>query len=151
LGISKTSLMLRTRMGLLHGLQGRRTPDYELWKLGGNRYLGVRGYEDWEIVPIGNAAFQGGQAMTVFTAELTYPFSPKVHAVAFFDAGDTWNTFRAADISQLRKGAGVGVRVEVPMLGQLGLDYGYGFNRLDVLGRPNRGAWQLHFNFGPMF
>jgi outer membrane protein insertion porin family len=78
------------------------------------------------------------------------PFSPKVHGVAFFDAGDTWNTFRAADLSQLRKGAGLGIRVDVPMLGQLGLDYGYGFNRLDLLGRPDRGAWQLHFNFGPM-
>ena len=151
LGISKVSLMLRPRVGLLHGLEGRKTPDYELWQLGGNRYLGVRGYEDYEIVPLGNQQYQGGQAMVTFTAEITYPFSPKVHGLAFFDAGNTWNTFGEADLSFLRKGVGIGVRVEVPMLGQLGLDYGYGFNRLDALGRPSRGAWQLHFNFGPMF
>src|SRR4029079_17953756 len=67
LGISKTSLMLRSRFGLLHGTQGHKAPKNELWKLGGNRFLGVRGYEDWEIVPIGNPAFLGGQAMTIFT------------------------------------------------------------------------------------
>jgi outer membrane protein insertion porin family len=71
--------------------------------------------------------------------------------VLFFDAGNTWNSFTAADLSFLRKGAGIGVRVEVPMLGQMGLDYGYGFDHLDAQGRPTRGAWQLHFNFGPMF
>jgi outer membrane protein insertion porin family len=151
LGNTKLSLMLRPRLGLLHGLEGRQPPEYELWRPGGNRYLPVRGYEDFEIVPEGNLPSLGGRAMSLFTAEVTYPFSPKVHGLVFFDAGNTWNTFREADFSFLRKGAGVGVRVDVPMLGQVGLDYGYGFNRPDALGRPTRGAWQLHFNFGPMF
>jgi outer membrane protein insertion porin family len=151
LGNSKLTLALRPRLGVLHGLDGRQPPEYELWRPGGNRYLAVRGYEDYEIVPEGNPASLGGRAMSLFTAEVTYPFSPKVHGLVFFDAGNTWNTFREADFSYLRKGAGVGVRVDVPMLGQVGLDYGYGWNRPDALGRPTRGAWQLHFNFGPMF
>jgi len=149
-GVSKLALMLRSRFGLLRGLDGRPTPDYELFRLGGSRYYGVRGYDDLEIVPLGNPAFLGGQAMSVSTAELVYPFGPKVHGLVFFDAGNTWNSFGEADLSLLRKGAGVGVRVEVPMLGQLGLDYGYGFDRIDNLGRDDDG-WQLHFNFGRLF
>jgi outer membrane protein insertion porin family len=149
-GASKLSLMLRTRFGLLKGLDGRDAPDYELFRLGGNRYYGVRGYDDFEIVPAGNAQFLGGRAMSTFTAETVYPFSPKVHGLLFFDAGNTWRTFGEADFSFLRKGAGVGVRVEVPGLGTLGLDYGYGFDRVDALGR-DRDAWNLHFNFGSLF
>jgi outer membrane protein insertion porin family len=149
-GLSKLALMLRSRFGLLRGLDGRPTPDYELFRLGGSRYYGVRGYDDLEIVPLGNPAFLGGQAMSISTAEMVYPFGPKVHGLVFFDAGNTWNSFGEADLSFLRKGAGVGVRVEVPMLGQLGLDYGYGFDRVDALGRDDDG-WQLHFNFGRLF
>ena len=150
LGRSKLSLMLRSRFGLLKGLRDEVPPDYELFRLGGNRYYGVRGYDDFEIVPAGNAQFLGGRAMTIFTTELVYPFTPKVHGVAFFDAGNTWNSFREADLSLLRQGAGLGVRVEVPMVGQLGLDYGYGFDRFDSQGR-SRNRWQLHFNFGSLF
>jgi outer membrane protein insertion porin family len=147
---SKLTLMLRSRFGMLHGLQDRDTPDYERFRLGGNRYFGVRGYDDYEIVPVGNPLYLGGQAMSIFTTELVYPFTPKVHGVAFFDAGNTWNSFREADLSLMRKGAGLGVRVEVPMLGQLGLDYGYGFDRIDSLGR-DRDRWNLHFTFGSLF
>lgn len=150
LGTTKLSLMLRSRFGLLRGLEGRTTPDYELFRLGGSRFFAVRGYDDFEIVPAGNARYLGGQAMSIFTTEVVYPFSPKVHGVVFFDAGNTWNTFGEADLSFLRKGAGVGIRVEVPTLGQLGLDYGYGFDRIDALGRDND-SWNLHFNFGSLF
>jgi outer membrane protein insertion porin family len=150
LGVSKFSLMLRSRFGLLRGLDGRSTPDYELFRLGGSRYFGVRGYEDYEIVPKGNPQYLGGQAMSIYTAELMYPLAKTVHASVFFDAGNTWTTFREADLSFLRKGAGVGVKLQVPMLGQLGLDYGYGFDRVDELGRP-RDGWKLHFNFGQLF
>jgi outer membrane protein insertion porin family len=149
-GVSKLALMLRSRFGLLHGLDGKPTPEYETFRLGGSRYYGVRGYDELEIVPFGNSSFIGGQAMSISTAELVYPFGPKVHGVVFFDAGNTWNSFREADLSFLRKGAGVGVRVEVPMLGQLGLDYGYGFDRIDDFGR-EADDWQLHFNFGRLF
>jgi outer membrane protein insertion porin family len=147
---TRFSLSLRSTFGLLHGLQSRQVPDYERFRLGGNRYYGVRGYDDYEIVPKGNAAYTGGRAMSIFTTEVVYPFTPKVHGVLFFDAGNTWNSFREADLSLLRKGAGLGIRVEVPTLGQLGLDYGYGFDRTDLAGR-SRDGWKLHFNFGSLF
>jgi len=68
-----------------------------------------------------------------------------VQLLAFVDQGDTWNSFREADFTNLRKGAGFGVRVEVPMMGTIGFDYGYGFDRVDGPG------WEPHFNFGTFF
>ena len=150
LGISKFSLMLRSRFGMLRGLRESSAPDYELFRLGGSRYFGVRGYDDFEIVPNGNPQYLGGQAMSIYTAEIVFPVAKSVHASLFFDAGDTWKSFAEADLSFLRKGAGVGVKLQVPMLGQLGLDYGYGFDRVDALGR-DRDGWNLHFNFGQLF
>ena len=88
--------------------------------------------------------------MSIYTAELVYPLARSVHARFFFDAGNTWTSFREADLSLLRKGAGFGVKLQIPMLGQMGLDYGYGFDRVDALGRP-RDGWVLHFNFGQLF
>ena len=148
--MTKLSLMLRTRWGMLQGLRKSDAPEYEFFRLGGNRYFGVRGYDDFEIVPVGNPQSLGGKAMSTFTAETVYPFSPKVHGLAFLDAGNTWNSFGEADFSFLRKGAGFGIRVEVPGLGTLGLDYGFGFDRVDPFGN-DRDAWNLHFNFGSLF
>ena len=61
------------------------------------------------------------------------------------DLGDTWNDMGQANLANLRKGAGFGIRVEVPMMGTIGFDYGYGF---DKLGGP---SWEPHFNIGTMF
>ncbi|MFQ5599517.1 MAG: outer membrane protein assembly factor BamA [Candidatus Krumholzibacteriia bacterium] len=149
-GVSKFTLMLRSRFGLLRGLEGHDVPNDELFRLGGVYFNGVRGYDEFEIVPQGNPAFVGGKALSIFVAELRYPFSPKVHGAFFFDAGNAWNSFGAADFSNLRKGAGLGIRIEVPMLGLLGLDYAYGFDRVDEFGRDNDG-WNFHFRFGNFF
>jgi outer membrane protein insertion porin family len=149
-GISKITLMLRSQFGGLRPLEGDVVPNDALFRLGGAYVYGVRGYDDFEIVPEGNPPYQGGQAMTVFTAELRYPFSSRVHGALFVDAGNTWNSFGVADFSNLRKGAGVGIRVEVPMLGLLGADYGYGFDRVDSLGR-DADSWNFHFRFGNLF
>jgi outer membrane protein insertion porin family len=149
-GRSKWAFMLRSRFGWLRGLENRAVPNDELFRMGGVFYNGIRGYDEFEIVPVGNAAYIGGQAMSLFVAELRYPFSPRVHGALFFDAGDTWNSFSQADFSNLRKGAGFGIRVQMPMLGLLGLDYAYGFDRIDAFGR-DRDSWNLHFRFGNLF
>jgi len=150
MGNSKWAFMLRSRFGWLRALADRPVPNDELFRMGGVFFNGVRGYDEFEIVPRGNAAFNGGQAMSLFVAEMRYPFSPRVHGALFFDAGDTWNSFSQAEFSNLRKGAGVGIRVQMPMLGLLGLDYAYGFDRIDPFGF-DRDSWNLHFRFGNLF
>jgi len=86
----------------------------------------------------------------LWSSELRYPFSPRVHGALFFDAGNTWNSMAEADFSDLRKGAGAGIRVEVPMIGLLGLDYAYGFDRVTTSGR-RVPSWNFHFRFGNFF
>ncbi len=140
------ALHLQTSMGLIRGLEDPDdVPDYEKFRLGGNRIYPLRGYKDLEVVPRGNPGFLGGRFYTIMTAEVLYPLTRAVHLLSFLDQGDTWNSFSAADFTNLRKGAGFGIRVEVPMMGTIGFDYGYGFDRV---GGPR---WESHFNFGTFF
>jgi outer membrane protein insertion porin family len=131
--------------GLLHAFGSTSdVPDYQKYRLGGNRLYSLRGYRDLEVVPRGNPSFVGGRFYTTLTTEVLYPITRAVSVLAFVDQGDTWNHFGEADLTRLRKGAGFGVRLEVPMLGRVGLDYGYGFDR-------TRPGWEAHFNFGSFF
>jgi len=140
------ALHLGTSLGLIRGVgDADAVPDYEKFRLGGNRIYPVRGYRDLEVVPRGNPGFIGGRFYTTLTTEVLYPLTRAVQLLAFVDQGDTWNSFREADFTNLRKGAGFGVRVEVPMMGTIGFDYGYGFDRVDGPG------WEPHFNFGTFF
>ncbi|MBU1676299.1 outer membrane protein assembly factor BamA [bacterium] len=140
------ALNLRTAMGLIHGLDNPDgVPDYEKFRLGGNRVYPLRGYRDLEIVPRGNPGFIGGRFYTIMSTEILYPLTQAVQLLGFVDQGDTWNSFGEADFTNLRKGAGFGIRVEVPMMGTIGFDYGYGFDRA---GGP---GWEPHFNFGTFF
>jgi len=140
------AMRMSTSLGLIHGLgQADDVPDYEKFRLGGNRLYPVRGYRDLEIVPRDNPGFIGGRFYTIMTTEVLYPLTDAVQLLGFVDQGDTWNSFTSADFTNLRKGAGFGVRVEVPMMGTIGFDYGYGFDRADGP------SWEPHFNFGTFF
>ena len=140
------ALHLRTFLALIHGLKvPDDVPDYEKYRLGGNRIFPLRGYQDLEVVPRGNPGFIGGRFFTILNTEILYPLTNSIQLLAFLDQGDTWNSFGEADLTNLRRGAGFGVRVEVPMMGTIGFDYGYGFDRV---GGP---SWEPHFNIGQFF
>ncbi len=140
------ALHLRGFFGLIHGLHSADgVPDWDRYRLGGNRRLPLRGYKDLEVVPRGNPSFIGGRFFAIFNTEILYPLTPAVHLLTFLDMGDVWNSFSQADLADLRKGAGFGIRVEVPMMGNIGFDYGYGFDRA---GGP---AWEPHFTIGNFF
>ena len=68
-------------------------PDYERFRLGGNRIYPLRGYQDLSVVPRGNPSFVGGRFYTTLTSEILYPISRAVHVLGFVDQGDTWNSF----------------------------------------------------------
>ncbi|MGD1049310.1 MAG: outer membrane protein assembly factor BamA [Candidatus Krumholzibacteriaceae bacterium] len=119
--------------------------DFDKFRLGGNRTYALRGYDFYEVVPEGNDPYVGGRFMTTFTQELLFPFTDAVYGLVFFDAGNTWNSFGDADLFNLRRSVGLGVRIEMPAIGNLGFDYGYGFDRV------NGPSWQPHFTFGTFF
>ena len=80
--------------------------------------------------------YPGGRFMTLFTVEQQFPIAHPMHGVIFFDAGNTWDVLARVRPFDLRMGAGVGIRLEIPLLGNIGFDYGYGFDRRELGDRP---------------
>ena len=141
----KLTFHLDVDIGLIDGYGGSEVEDYEKFRLGGNRRYPLRGYDFYEVVPEGNDPYVGGRFMTKYTQEIVFPFTPAVHGMVFFDAGNTWNSFRDANMFSLKRGLGLGVRLEMPGMGNLGFDYGYGFDKEGGAG------WEPHFTFGTFF
>ena len=75
--------------------------------------------------------YPGGRYMTLYTVEQQFPIVAPLHGVVFFDAGNTWDQWREIQPFKLKMSVGIGFRMEIPMLGNIGFDYGYGFNRDD--------------------
>jgi outer membrane protein insertion porin family len=143
----KFVLEVRDDVGILDGYDSPdQVPDYELYRLGGNRTNALRGYDFYEVVPEGNQQYVGGRFKHVLSYEVSFPIAPPtVYGLFFYDAGNTWNSFREADPFDLKRGAGLGIRIELPMLGTIGMDYGYGFDRL------GGASWEPHITFGGGF
>ncbi len=142
----KFTFHLDMTAGLIDAIGGsERVQDFELFRLGGNRRYALRGYDFYEVVPEGNDPYFGGRFMMTFTQEIIFPFSEQIYGLVFFDAGNTWRSFGEANIFNLRRAVGIGVRIEMPGLGNLGFDYGYGY---DKVGGP---GWEPHFTFGTFF
>jgi outer membrane protein insertion porin family len=140
-------LEIRNQFGVLDGYQSpTQVPDFEKYRLGGNRRWGLRGYDFFEVVPKGNPRYVGGRFMQVSTLQINFPIAPPtVYGLFFAEGGNTWNSFADATLFDLRKSVGLGIRVELPMLGTVGLDYGYGIDRI------GGAAWEPHITFGGMF
>jgi outer membrane protein insertion porin family len=75
--------------------------------------------------------YPGGRYMFIASFEQQFPIVNPLHGVLFFDAGNTWDQWKEIRPFDLKMGAGVGFRMEIPLLGIVGFDYGYGFNRDD--------------------
>jgi outer membrane protein insertion porin family len=144
--VGKLVLSLAGRVGVLVGM--RDDDDVPFWKrfrLGGIAANGLRGYGDYEIVPDERLPSTGGRAMLITKTEVRYPIGRSVQALSFLDVGNAWRSAGEMDMTNLRRGAGFGVRIDVPMIGQIGFDYGYGFDRTIREGGP---GWEFHFQLG---
>ena len=151
----KFVLGFSTRSGFVFG----NSPFFEqLFTLGGTQFfIPLRGYDEGSITPFGfdpNASAQinpnaFGKAFFSMTGELGMRVSQMLYLSTFFDAGNVWSRPAQWDPTRLFRGAGVGAAVISP-LGPLGIDYAYGFDRVDVSGRPAPG-WKLHFKLGNFF
>jgi len=158
----KLVVNIRTQFGFL-GLYNRRlgiTP-FERFYLGGSGLSGfsldgreiiaLRGYGDNTLTPSNNQGnYTGGTIYNKYSFELRYPVSlnpsATIFGLAFLEAGDAWDKFDNFNPFGVKKSAGVGVRVFLPMFGLLGLDWGYGFD--DIPGRPGSNGSNFHFSIG---
>ena len=150
----RTTLNLSFKTGGINAT--RFVPLTEQYILGGVQFPseGLRGYEEscvgTETSGIRTSLGCGsdrGNAFVLMTAEHFFKISDTVYASLFYDAGDVFAEFRDVTFADLKRGAGVGVTIELPGIGPLGLDYAYGFDRINANGEPDPG-WQLHFRFG---
>jgi outer membrane protein insertion porin family len=153
----KIVLGLTARAGALFGDAG---PFFysQKFAMGGTQYgEQLRGYEEFSVTPSGfvpntnsNAAQSSfGNAFFSATAELGIRFNQMLYADLFYDAGNVYDKPRDFDPTRLFRGAGIGVAIVTP-LGPLGLDWAYGFDRVDSFGRKDP-KWQLHFKLGQLF
>lgn len=116
--------------------------------IGGFNITPLRGYRDGSIGPVGGDQIPIGKIYTKVTSELRIGISLNpipIYVLAFAEAGNVWGRFREVDPFDLKRSAGLGIRLTIPGVGLLGFDYGYGFDR-DSEGEP--GGWQFHFQFG---
>jgi outer membrane protein insertion porin family len=136
---------------LMGGFSGLKTNYYvnpnELFFMGGSG-LGfsesLRGYDEGRVGPP-----QGGRSMVRFTTELRIPIAPNptIFALLFAEAGNVWETFGEVNLADLRRSVGVGFRLFMPLLGIIGVDFGYGYDYFDRFGNQT-GQWKIHFKFG---
>ncbi len=121
----------------------------------GAEIISLRGYEDYSLTPrkmtpySRNLESYAGNVYDKFTVELRYPviLQPQstIYALAFLEGGNCWSDIREFNPFQIKRSAGVGVRVFLPMIGLLGIDWGYGFD--DTA----NGGSHFHFVLGQQF
>ena len=120
----------------------------------GSEIISLRGYENYSLTPLAtdNSAtgnYYAGNVYDKFTVELRYPviLQPQstIYALLFLEGGNCWSDIRDFNPFQIKRSAGVGVRVFLPMIGLLGVDWGWGFDD------PVNGKSQFHFVIGQQF
>lgn len=117
--------------------------------LDGREIIGMRGYSNESLTPdYYKNKNVGGTIYNKSTLELRYPLSlnpsATIYVMTFLEAGNAWKDFSSFNPFALKRSAGVGVRVFLPMFGLLGLDWGYGFD--DIPGLPSANKGQFHFS-----
>jgi len=111
----------------------------------------LRGYVDNTVGPYDGRPI-GGRVLMKYSAEFRIRFSdnPTVYGLAFAEMGNVWQDFSETDIFDLKRSAGVGIRMFMPMVGMLGFDMGYGFDDVPATSESPEG-WRFHVLFGMPF
>tara|TARA_B100002052_G_scaffold43020_1_gene35600 strand:+ start:221594 stop:224110 length:2517 start_codon:yes stop_codon:yes gene_type:complete len=118
------------------------------YQFDGRELISLRGYSNNSISPQ-----TGATIYSKYTTELRYAISlnpsSTVYALGFLEAGNAWDNFDNYNPFQVKRSAGFGVRLMLPMIGMMGLDYGWGLD--DITGRPDANGGQFHFSIGQQF
>lgn len=159
---AKKCFVLMTRMdfGFLGHYNKYKKSPFETFYVGGDgmsgystsyyqETIGLRGYDNGALTPYGYE----GYAYSRMSLELRYPLmlenSTNIYALAFVDAGNAWTDIKKFNIFDMKRSAGVGVRIFLPMVCLMGIDWAYGFD--NVYGSKNYSGSQFHFILGQEF
>lgn len=150
-------LMTRVELGLLGSYNKDKKSPFETFYMGGdgmsgysNGYaqetIGLRGYDNGSLTPY----YSEGYAYDRLTLELRYPVllgNTTIYGLVFTEAGNAWTDTSKFNPFDMKRSAGVGVRIFLPMVGMMGIDWAYGFDK--VFG--TKGGSQFHFVLGQEF
>ena len=152
-------LMTRVELGLLGSFNKYKKSPFETYYMGGDgmsgysygyatETIGLRGYDNGNLTPYGYE----GYAYDRFTLELRYPFmlgNTTIYGLTFVEGGNAWNDTKKFNPFDMKRSAGIGVRIFLPMVGLMGIDWAYGFDKY-FLGQ-QQGGNQFHFILGQEF
>lgn len=150
-------LMTRADFGLLGSYNKWLKSPFETFYVGGDgmsggytyatETIGLRGYENGDLTPWG----QEGYAYTRMGVELHFPFmlqpTTTIYGLGFVEGGNAWTSVKNFSPFDLKRSAGVGVRIYLPMVGMMGIDWAYGFDKV----RGTKGGSHFHFILGQEF
>ncbi len=157
-------LMTRVEFGIVgHYNKYKRSP-FETFEVGGDgmtgyssnyatETIGLRGYENGSLTYGSNYSSGQSYAYSRLTLELRYPLmletSTSIYVLGFAEGGNAWNHVSNFNPFDMKRSAGVGVRIFLPMIGMLGIDWAYGFDK--VWGSRDSGGSHFHFILGQEF
>lgn len=158
-------LMTRAEFGFLGTYNKHKRSPFETFYMGGDgmtgysspyatETIGLRGYENGSIA--GNGGYSSyGLAYTRLSMELRYPFilepSSTIYGLVFAEAGNAWTDMSNYNPFDLKRSAGVGVRIFLPMIGLMGIDWAYGFDEPNYGSSGKRSGSNFHFIIGQEF
>ena len=150
-------LMTRVELGILGSYNKYKKSPFETYYMGGDgmsgystgyaeETIGLRGYENGSLTPY----YQEGYAYDRFSMELRYPLmlgNTTIYGLTFVEAGNAWNDTKDFNPFDMKRSAGIGVRIFLPMVGLMGIDWAYGFDKVYGV----KGGSQFHFILGQEF
>ena len=153
-------LMTRVEFGLLGSFNSDKRSPFETFYVGGDgmsgyssgyaeETIGLRGYENGSLTPYRAT----GYAYDRFSLELRYPFllgNTTIYGLGFLEGGNAWNETKNFNPFDMKRSAGVGVRIFLPMVGLMGIDWAYGFDKAYSTSSSIGGS-QFHFILGQEF
>ncbi len=165
-------LMTRVELGILGSFNSDKKSPFETFYVGGDgmsgysysyaeETIGMRGYDNGSISTSsayteasGRRTSNNAYAYDRFTLELRYPFmlgNTTIYGLGFLEGGNAWADVKKFNPFNLKKSAGVGVRIFLPMVGLMGIDWAYGFDKVYTSGGWSKGGSQFHFVLGQEF
>ena len=152
-------LMTRVEFGLLGSYNKYKKSPFETFYMGGDgmsgystsyaeETIGLRGYENGSLTPYGAE----GYAYDRMSLELRYPFllgNTTIYGLAFLEGGNAWSDTKSFNPFNMKRSAGVGVRIFLPMVGLMGIDWAYGFDK--PFAGYAKGGSNFHFILGQEF
>ena len=157
---NKLVLMAAAEMGFLGHYDKNKVSPFERFEVGGDGMsgytiygvdiIGLRGYDDGDLDPVGSSY---SVAYNKYTLELRYPVilqqQSQIYLLGFLEGGSGFSSWKEFSPFRIKRSAGVGVRLYLPIVGLLGIDWGWGFDA--PMGGTERSGSQFHFSMGQSF